>query len=73
MGQAAYLSRHHKIYTSYQIGFYVSVPGLFCFFFLFQNQKKFSVSNYALVKIYLFAHLKIILRQQVEYHSLLKY
>ncbi|XP_077239144.1 potassium transporter 2 isoform X1 [Tasmannia lanceolata] len=25
MGQAAYLSRHH-IYTSYQIGFYVSVP-----------------------------------------------
>ncbi|OAY66839.1 putative potassium transporter 9 [Ananas comosus] len=26
MGQAAYLSRHHKIYTSYQIGFYVSVP-----------------------------------------------
>ncbi|XP_073003728.1 putative potassium transporter 8 [Typha latifolia] len=26
MGQAAYLSRHHKIYSSYQIGFYVSVP-----------------------------------------------
>ncbi|PKU69198.1 Putative potassium transporter 8 [Dendrobium catenatum] len=26
MGQAAYLSRHHKIYTSYQIGFYASVP-----------------------------------------------
>ncbi|KAG1371476.1 Potassium transporter [Cocos nucifera] len=26
MGQAAYLSKHHKIYTSYQIGFYVSVP-----------------------------------------------
>ncbi|KAG1338974.1 Potassium transporter [Cocos nucifera] len=26
MGQAAYLSRHHRIYTSYQIGFYVSVP-----------------------------------------------
>lgn len=28
MGQAAYLSKHHNIYTtSYQIGFYVSVPG----------------------------------------------
>ncbi|XP_020593750.1 putative potassium transporter 8 isoform X2 [Phalaenopsis equestris] len=26
MGQAAYLSRHHRIYTSYQIGFYASVP-----------------------------------------------
>eukprot|EP01018_Ginkgo_biloba_P015218 Gb_22633 [translate_table: standard] len=26
MGQAAYLSRHHHIDTSYQIGFYVSVP-----------------------------------------------
>ncbi|KAH7677772.1 KUP system potassium uptake protein [Dioscorea alata] len=26
MGQAAYLSKHHKIYSSYQIGFYVSVP-----------------------------------------------
>ncbi|XP_038980278.1 putative potassium transporter 8 [Phoenix dactylifera] len=26
MGQAAYLSRHHRIYSSYQIGFYVSVP-----------------------------------------------
>nr|DAD38642.1 TPA_asm: hypothetical protein HUJ06_012964 [Nelumbo nucifera] len=26
MGQAAYLSRHHHIYNSYQIGFYVSVP-----------------------------------------------
>ncbi|KAJ4793170.1 Potassium transporter [Rhynchospora pubera] len=26
MGQAAYLSRHHKIHSSYQIGFYVSVP-----------------------------------------------
>ncbi|KAG0499017.1 hypothetical protein HPP92_003708 [Vanilla planifolia] len=26
MGQAAYLSRHHNIYTSYQIGFYASVP-----------------------------------------------
>ncbi|XP_043704207.1 potassium transporter 2-like isoform X2 [Telopea speciosissima] len=26
MGQAAYLSRHHNIDTSYQIGFYVSVP-----------------------------------------------
>lgn len=27
MGQAAYLSKHHHNYTSYQIGFYVSVPG----------------------------------------------
>ncbi|CAA6669268.1 unnamed protein product [Spirodela intermedia] len=26
MGQAAYLSKHHRIYSSYQIGFYVSVP-----------------------------------------------
>ncbi|XXG39966.1 hypothetical protein AAC387_Pa01g0793 [Persea americana] len=26
MGQAAYLSKHHYIDTSYQIGFYVSVP-----------------------------------------------
>ncbi|XP_042506003.1 potassium transporter 2-like [Macadamia integrifolia] len=26
MGQAAYLSRHHNINTSYQIGFYISVP-----------------------------------------------
>eukprot|EP00252_Welwitschia_mirabilis_P020436 TRINITY_DN500_c0_g2_i11.p1 TRINITY_DN500_c0_g2~~TRINITY_DN500_c0_g2_i11.p1 ORF type:complete len:763 (-),score=102.03 TRINITY_DN500_c0_g2_i11:527-2815(-) len=26
MGQAAYLSKHHHIYTSYAIGFYVSVP-----------------------------------------------
>lgn len=26
MGQAAYLSKHHKIYSTYQIGFYVSVP-----------------------------------------------
>lgn len=26
MGQAAYLSKHHHIDTSYQIGFYVSVP-----------------------------------------------
>ncbi|THU56924.1 hypothetical protein C4D60_Mb11t22330 [Musa balbisiana] len=26
MGQAAYLSKHHRIYTSYQIGFYASVP-----------------------------------------------
>ncbi|THU68222.1 hypothetical protein C4D60_Mb08t01640 [Musa balbisiana] len=26
MGQAAYLSKHHGIYTSYQIGFYASVP-----------------------------------------------
>ncbi|XP_078159777.1 potassium transporter 2 [Carex rostrata] len=26
MGQAAYLSRHHKIHSTYQIGFYVSVP-----------------------------------------------
>ncbi|XP_058110596.1 potassium transporter 2 [Magnolia sinica] len=26
MGQAAYLSKHHHYYTSYQIGFYVSVP-----------------------------------------------
>ena len=27
MGQAAYLSKHHQNYSSYQIGFYVSVPG----------------------------------------------
>ncbi|WOL04602.1 putative potassium transporter 9 [Canna indica] len=26
MGQAAYLSEHHSLYTSYQIGFYASVP-----------------------------------------------
>ncbi|XP_078436341.1 potassium transporter 2 [Wolffia australiana] len=26
MGQAAYLSKHHRIDSSYQIGFYVSVP-----------------------------------------------
>lgn len=29
MGQAAYLSKHHKIHSTYQIGFYVSVPGSF--------------------------------------------
>jgi KUP system potassium uptake protein len=29
MGQAAYLSRHHQIHSTYQIGFYVSVPGFF--------------------------------------------
>lgn len=27
MGQAAYLSKHHEIKTSYMIGFYASVPG----------------------------------------------
>ncbi|XP_072961246.1 putative potassium transporter 8 [Typha angustifolia] len=26
MGQAAYLSKNHNVYTSYQIGFYISVP-----------------------------------------------
>lgn len=28
MGQAAYLSKHHIIESDYQIGFYVSVPGI---------------------------------------------
>lgn len=28
MGQAAYLSKHHNIATDYNIGFYVSVPGM---------------------------------------------
>lgn len=32
MGQAAYLSKHHIISNSYQIGFYVYVPGAFSFF-----------------------------------------
>jgi len=32
MGQAAYLSKHHN--TSYQISFYVSVPGMFLAFSL---------------------------------------
>ena len=27
MGQAAYLSKHHSLQSSYRIGFYVSVPG----------------------------------------------
>jgi KUP system potassium uptake protein len=27
MGQAAYLTQHHDFDSSYQIGFYVSVPG----------------------------------------------
>ncbi|OEL23697.1 putative potassium transporter 9 [Dichanthelium oligosanthes] len=28
MGQAAYLSQHHNLDASYQIGFYIAVPGL---------------------------------------------
>lgn len=28
MGQAAYLSKHHILENNYQIGFYVSVPGI---------------------------------------------
>ena len=27
MGQAAYLSQHHNLDASYQIGFYIAVPG----------------------------------------------
>jgi hypothetical protein len=27
MGQAAYLSQHHNFDSSYQIGFYIAVPG----------------------------------------------
>jgi len=27
MGQAAYLSKHHNLDASYQIGFYIAVPG----------------------------------------------
>lgn len=27
MGQAAYLSQHHNLDSSYQIGFYIAVPG----------------------------------------------
>jgi len=37
MGQAAFISQHHNIESSYHIGFYVSVPGNFfnfpCLFF----------------------------------------
>jgi len=40
MGQAAFISQHHNIESSYHIGFYVSVPGNFfnfpCLFF-FKN------------------------------------
>jgi KUP system potassium uptake protein len=28
MGQAAYLSQHHNFDSSYQIGFYIAVPGI---------------------------------------------
>lgn len=34
MGQAAYLSTHHKMETDYHIGFYVSVPGMSNYNFL---------------------------------------
>jgi KUP system potassium uptake protein len=27
MGQAAYLSKHHTLNSTYQIGYYISVPG----------------------------------------------
>ncbi|KAF5179991.1 Potassium transporter [Thalictrum thalictroides] len=31
MGQAAYLSKHHILHSTYQVGFYASVPGI-CLF-----------------------------------------
>lgn len=42
MGQAAYLSKHHYIDTSFQIGFYVSVPGNILF--TSQTLSKYIVS-----------------------------
>lgn len=38
MGQAAYLSMHHE--DSYQISFYVSVPGTYLIFWYFRNQNR---------------------------------
>uniref|UniRef100_A0A453APC5 K+ potassium transporter integral membrane domain-containing protein n=1 Tax=Aegilops tauschii subsp. strangulata TaxID=200361 RepID=A0A453APC5_AEGTS len=33
MGQAAYLTKHHDFDSSYQIGYYISVPGTYCLLF----------------------------------------
>jgi hypothetical protein len=35
MGQAAFISQHHNFESSYHIGFYVSVPGIFFHLYLF--------------------------------------